>query len=145
MEKILPFEDIKKIVFSRKPTNIPIDIRAIYKIVEILLIIKKCGWRDMADLQKIHLANWLLNDSDSSELMKNMELASLLNFIHIDPTVNLAIDYAIGYKFLKLSRTGKLMLSADGNKVLKKIEENNLFLEEIQDIDTVNDLIKGRK
>ena len=108
MEEIIPFDEINEISFIKKPTSIPIELRPIYKIIEILLIIKYCGGsKKMMNLQKVHFVSWLLKDKSAQELMGTMELAKLINFVHIDPIVNFALDYAIGYGFLRISKTGK--------------------------------------
>jgi GTP-dependent phosphoenolpyruvate carboxykinase len=144
MSDLLPFDSINRINFVRKATNIPIDIRVSYKVIQLLLIIKYCGWGKKTDLQKIHLVNWFLNDNDAKNLYESMEIRTLINFIQIDPIVNFAVDYAIGYGFVKITRTGKLLITKNAELVIAEIESNHLMQDEIANIQKVNSIINQR-
>ena len=43
MEDILPFEDSQKIIFSQKKISIPTDLRPMYKISLIIMMLKVNG------------------------------------------------------------------------------------------------------
>lgn len=130
MSDILPFEEIKKISFTKRPVSIGADMRPLYKISEILLIIKYTGWGEKASLLKIQFINWLLNNTE--ELNKIISLTKrdekhIFSFMHMDPIVNLALDYAIGSELLEINANSLFQLTSKGEKYFNYIENEDVF------------------
>ena len=67
MEDILPFEDSQKIIFSQKKISIPTDLRPMYKISLIIMMLKVNGHSKRLSYLQIQYLNWLVKHIEQVE------------------------------------------------------------------------------
>jgi hypothetical protein len=86
-----------KISFS--PQNKPIypELRIIYRIVQVLLVLKICSRGQKSSLIRLHLFNWGLSSKENrTTLLKfAQQTTTSINFWSIDPMLNRAIEFAV--------------------------------------------------
>src|SRR6476660_2368019 len=90
--------NIQNLRFSKKPISIPPDYRPMFKIAEIVLILKLTGTNAKASLLKLHLLNWAMkNDKNKDEVIQfiRSNYASEITVWGIEPAMNRALLFCI--------------------------------------------------
>lgn len=141
IEELLPFSEITNFKFERKPISLPPDLRPMWKISQIMLVIKVASRKERASILKLQVFNWALASNENMRQMKNLILSNAENylvFIHIDPSVNRAIEFGIGEFFFDLSENGYISLTEKGNLWINNvIKQPDLFINEKEFLNTI--------
>ncbi len=135
MYEILPFNEIKKIFFKQRPISISAELRPLYKIGQLLLILKINCIGKKASLIKLHLFNWMLHLTNNEFEIFLSNLLSSPNkskdiFFRINPSVNFALDYCFASGLIVIKSNGKFKLTESGNDYIDKLLGENLFSDE---------------
>lgn len=130
-----PFESITKFFFKREPISLPAELRPIHKIGIILLFLKLNSRSSTSSILKLQFLNWVLKtDWMKKQFINEMnesESTYILKVVHLDPTVNRAIQYAIAENLITLQSNGKIKLAEMGLKFADKImSDKNLYIGE---------------
>jgi len=138
MEDLLPFDENQKIIFSQKPISIPSDLRPIYKMSQILLMLKFNGYKERLSIVQIQYLNWLLKHQE--ELVElNIKKDTLpFDIIHLDNTVKKALDYCLGEKLINILDNGKFELLSKGKKMVNLIIEEKIMKKNIKILKTLS-------
>ena len=120
-------------VFTNRPTPVPADIRADWRIPLLLLIVQSCrGQR--ASLQLLQTIAWATIFEESRADFLNAfrgETDPVALFIRYDPAVTRAINLAVGLSLLEWQGGNRLRLTEDGEGVLAKVlDAEGIFSEE---------------
>lgn len=108
---------MSKLRFTRKKTAVIPELRPMYKIGKLLLILKLCCSGGKASLLKLHLFNWAMLEPQRLQVLQvsaeKKEL--LLGVWGIDPSLNMALSYATSEGLLIRTPNGayKLTLKAE--------------------------------
>ena len=141
-----PEDKINRLTFHKQPNSINTAYRPMYRIVEILLTIKYCSIRKSLTILKLQLVGWISHDPIAAGVVqKLMDRQSIFQFMHIDPAVNLAVDYALGSGLIELTSTGRLKLTPVGDTLLTSIEAAKVMIDFIARIRAINLQIKDLK
>jgi hypothetical protein len=105
------------------------EYRPTYKIIQILSILKFSSRGSSSSLIRLHLISWALKS--------NIKRKKLLDpggvpfkVWGVDPSLNFALEFAIAENLV--SRTSnKYKLTDQGKKIVQKIDNENLFSDEI--------------
>lgn len=125
---LFPLEKIKEFRFNPRSEPIPVNLRIMYQISQILLVLKFNSIKSRASHQKIHL---FLNNMDNEDKMEEMirvdvskesEFRNLI--INFNPYVTRAIKLGILYDFLKIENKKTITFSNNGKILLKFLETN---------------------
>lgn len=122
--KDLPFNSIKDITFTPRPIPVFSNLRPAYKISIITLILHLNCRKNTAPLLNIHFFNWVLKSSSlrNQVLISNSYSGNFsLDYIHLDPTVNIALKFAVGYGLITIMDKNKFALSSRGNVLASSI------------------------
>jgi hypothetical protein len=102
--------------FKRRPPAIPGDLRPIWRISALVLILEKCrGQR--ASLRQLHVMNWAIRTGQNRRtFLKAVEGHHDLEhpIVRFEPSLNRAIDFAIGEGLAE--RSGDRILLSDKGK-----------------------------
>lgn len=133
MHEQLPFDQITNFKFEIQPIPIPPDLRPLWKISQILLVLKLCSRADKATILKLQLFNWALSSPHTAEQLKKYILfndrESKPKTVHLDPSVNRAVEFAVGEGLIDLDKNGKIMLTPKGDLLIKQIiDDESLFV-----------------
>ena len=130
------------VVFDAKPDAVPFNYRISYKVTQLCLIMRICGWRDASSsLIKLHMISFALfsreNMKNLIEFTKGTESAPIVRF---DPAVNRALTYAIAYGFIEQQPSGNFVLTDQG----KKLADQIILVDDLMvtEISCLNDLKK---
>lgn len=130
MEDILPFEDSQRIIFSQKKISIPTDLRPMYKISLILMMLKINGYSKKLSYLQIQYLNWVIKHKEKIEKLNLSNDELPFDNIRLDPFIDIAIEYSIGENLIKLTKQGKLELSIKAEAFINKIIKEKLLKDE---------------
>ena len=130
MEDILPFEDSQRIIFSQKKISIPTDLRPMYKISLILMMLKINGYSKKLSYLQIQYLNWVIKHKEKIEKLNLSNDELPFDNIRLDPFIDIAIEYSIGENLIKLTKQGKLELSVKAEVFINKIIKEKLLKDE---------------
>lgn len=126
-----PFQAIDKMMFSPRPQPLPASLRPIYRIALIILVLMINCRANTASLFKLQFFNWLLKSPSLQESIDEMlvhKTIFTLELIHLDPMVNLALNYAFADNLISITSASgnnpKYMLTDKGH------EFGNLILQD---------------
>jgi len=130
-----PFKAIDKLMFSPRPQPLPASLRPVYRIALITIILMINCRGNTATLFKLQFFNWLLKSSslqNSIEERLTHQTIFTLELIHLDPMVNLALNYAFADHLIFITSNSmsnpKYKLTDKGHKFA------NLILQDKQSI-----------
>ncbi|MCU8033032.1 MAG: hypothetical protein WC024_19250 [Shewanella sp.] len=120
---------MSKLLFSRKKTAVLPELRPMYKVGKILLILKICCSGGKASLLKLHLFNWAMLESQRLQILLRSaeEKELLLGVWGIDPSLNMALNYAISEDLLCRLQNGNYKLTSKSESFISGSDLINLF------------------
>lgn len=123
---------MKKISFSKRPIPLPVDYRPLYKLAQIVLILKLVCRNDSSKLLKLHLFSWALkNEKNMNELRRFIisNYSSEFSVWGIEPTLNRALDFALA-ESICIYEKGKYTLTEKGENFYELIKDDIEILKE---------------
>lgn len=144
------YEAVGNLVFKRRPTALPADIRPFRKIGQILLVLLLGSSKGSAPIFKLQFFNSLFVDKNSindflhqyamNEDVKPVDL-------RLDPFINRAISQAIGRGYIKaVGQNGHLTLRQKGKELAEKIaQDEEIFHNEKMVLDIVKKTVSPAK
>ncbi len=137
------------IILDEKKTSVSIRYNAYYKLIILLAIINNCGSKSKASLQLIHLMFWALRDDKNYkvilDLKKNVRNSLTPWFFEFGLEKVLAIGYIENYLNKEIiSKQLEISITTNGLEILKSIENDNLFLDEINLIKKIGWIPKSK-
>lgn len=120
---------MNKFSFVRKKSSVIPELRPMYKIGKILLILKICCIGGKASLLKLHLFNWAMLDP---QRMKALQLSAernemLIGVWGIDPSLNMALGFAVAEGLIARTSNGAFQLTKKSDDFINKTELLKLF------------------
>ncbi len=109
--------------FSRRPSPLPADLRAEWRLAVILLILKKC-WGERATLRQLHVLNWAVRTARSRDaFIKMLSRARRLDdpVVRFEPSLNRAIALALAENLLSREPNGTIRLTEKGSGLIEEI------------------------
>jgi hypothetical protein len=127
------------IVFDAKPDAVPYNYRISYKVSQLCLIMRICGWGDVCSLIKLHMISFaLISRSNMTKLIEFADGTGIAPIVRFDPAVNRALTFAIAYGFVEQQRTGNYKLTERGRRLADQIKlVDDLMATEISDLNTL--------
>ncbi len=120
---------MSRLSFSRKKASVIPELRPMYKVGKLLLILKLCCAGGKASLLKLHLFNWAMLDS---QRMKTLQFSAerkelLLGVWGIDPSLNMALSYATSEGLLVRALNGSYKLTDKSEDFISGVDLLDLF------------------
>jgi len=109
--------------FSRRPSPLPADLRAEWRLAVILLILKKC-WGERATLRQLHVLNWAVRTAKSRDaFIKILSHDRRLDdpVVRFEPSLNRALALALAENLLLREPNGTIRLTEKGSKITEEI------------------------
>jgi len=127
------------IVFDAKPDAVPYNYRISYKVSQLCLIMRLCGWGDTCSLIKLHMISFaLFSRSNMNNLIQFADGTGSAPIVRFDPVVNRALSYAIAYGFVGQQPNGSYKLTEQGQRFADQIKlVKDLMTTEISDLNTL--------
>lgn len=138
---LLPFSQIKTLTYTERPVSLPAELRPLWKISCILLVLKLNCVREKASLSKLQLFNWGMSSLATMKNLvnygtsKNREL--LPDVIPLDPSIDRAVALAVADGLAELDKSGKIKLSDKGNTLVNWILRDQTIFRAEKDVLTM--------
>lgn len=127
----LPFDEIKEIRFIRKRVPIPPELRPMYKISQIILVLYLSSTKQTASLLKLQLFNWGLQNEKRYMRLLQLKETNYFPIINFDPFLNRALNYGIAMGIFSFNeKNGKFSLTEKGELLAENIIKEEVFLDE---------------
>jgi hypothetical protein len=127
-------DQIREINFKRKRVPLSSDLRPIYKISQIVLILKMSCYNNSASVLKLQFFNWVFKSKDHFNELENFSKEKF-PIIRFDPAVNRALVYAISEEILLVDHTNiKVKLTEKGIRLAEEILNDHLSLTEEKEL-----------
>lgn len=127
----LPFDEIKEIRFSRKRVPISPELRPMYKISQIILVLYVSSTKQTASLLKLQLFNWGLQTEKRYKRLLQLKETNHFPIINFDPFLNRALNYGIAMGIFSFNeKNGKFSLTEKGKILAENIIKEEVFLDE---------------
>ncbi|MGN7176535.1 hypothetical protein BK139_23105 [Paenibacillus sp. FSL R5-0490] len=131
----LPLENIHTINFKRKKVPLSPELRPLYKISLIILILYLSSNKQTASLLKLQLFNWALKNPKRFNRLDDIKKGGDFPIIRFDPSLNRALNFAVAEQQLEFNeKNGKFILTNKGVKFAESIMEHNDVLVEEKDL-----------
>jgi len=112
-----PFESIKAFSFKSRPESLPANLRPLYRIALILVVLKLNCRANSSSLLRLQFFNWILKSPPIQKIFSNLQSNQhtfVLELLHMDPMVNLALRYARAEKLVSITKVGHYKLTQKG-------------------------------
>ena len=123
-----------RISFSKKPIPVPISYRPMYKISEIILILKIACIKETSSLLKLHLFSWAFkSDENTNVLRRYIENGFQGNFEvwGIEPSLNRALQFVLAEGLCGMTKDKKYKLTLRGSNFFEfLVKDEELFKDE---------------
>lgn len=122
--------------FQRRPTSIPADLRPGWRIGVVLLLLRKCCRNNRTSFGRLHVLNWGIRSKATRLALTrtangNSPLDALI--VRVEPSLNRAVDFAIGEGLVERLSKSRLQLTATGIVLADEIDrQEDLFATEKQ-------------
>ena len=136
-ETSLKYTDI---VFNAKPDAVPYNCRISYKVTQICLIMRICGYGNVCSLIKLHMISFaLISRENMRSLIEFADGIGSAPIVRFDPSVNRALTYAIGYGLIRRQQNAKYKLTDRGKQLAEQIKAvGDLMTVEIYDLNLLS-------
>ncbi|WP_130632789.1 hypothetical protein [Aeromonas hydrophila] len=120
---------MSKVNFQRKKASVIPELRPLYKISKILLILNCCCIGKKSSLLKLHLFNWALLDMKRIDMLhlSSIQGSLIIGIWGIDPSLNMAIEFAVAESLIEKQLNGSYKLSKKGESFLFESDAKLLF------------------
>lgn len=115
---------IPTFTFVRRPVPLPPDLRPLWKLLSVCLILLRCCRGQKAGLTKLHILAWCFKSAPAGRaLLSFLDGAHRSEevIVHVEPSLNRAIDFGVAEGLFKLA-TGKVALTDKGKQVARAID-----------------------
>jgi len=106
-------------LFNTRPESIPADLRPLWRISLILLILRIASRGGKSSFSRLHLLNWSLIATTNYETLKEIIKGNMqpqVAVVRIDPAVSYAVDFAVGEGLMKKENGNHIALTEAGSK-----------------------------
>lgn len=123
-----------KFVFKLRPQPVPGDLRPLWRIGLILLILRISSRANKSTLGRLHVLNWAIRSKQNQEQLLSLVSGTISPdalFIRIEPSLNRALDLAQGEGLVIRISGRSIKLTKKGSEVADVlIESNEILVEE---------------
>lgn len=110
--------------FSRRPVDIPADLRPAWRIGLLILLLKNCCREGRARFTQLHVLNWGVRSDENRAALENalngnLDVDSFL--VRIEPSLNRAVDLAIGEGLVARRSGDQIELRDSGHALADEI------------------------
>mgnify|MGYP000060603048 CR=1 FL=1 len=117
--------------FQRRPISLPGDLRPIWRIGLLTILMTQCCRQQRSSLTRLHVLSWTIRSKENYEDMLALiagDLSPDSLIVRFDPAVNRAIDFAIGEGLMVRVDGSRIELTALGKEFAMEIfDDANLY------------------
>lgn len=128
-------------LFREQPVSVPPDLRPIWRLSLLMLLLNRCCREGRASLQKLHVLNWALRTPESREAMiEALDGVAKPDsaLVRFDPALNKTLDLARGEGLVMQLNGPRYQITAKGRAIAEELErDRTAFLVEQGFLETV--------
>jgi hypothetical protein len=121
-------------IFSSRPEGIPGDLRPLWRVGTILLILLLASRGGKSSLVRLHVLNWAIRTPESQQALRDVIAGQTIPgavLVRIEPSLSRALDLACGEGLLHRLESGSIELTDQGKLAAEGIlAENSVFSQE---------------
>lgn len=122
------------LLFRSRPEAIPGDLRPIWRICIILLILDLASRGGKASLSKVHVLNWAIRSKENQKTLRqiiNGDMSPDRISVRVEPSLDRAMALANGENLIEFIGGKNIRLTWQGESAVKKlIDLEDILLEE---------------
>lgn len=121
------------IIFRQRPVSVPGDLRPIWRICLLIILLRKCCIGGKSSLRRLHVLNWAVRSPSVSTTLINAINGAFppdAVIIRIEPALNRAIDLSIGEGLVHRGTKDRIELTSKGKEFADTILDTKLVLEQ---------------
>lgn len=126
-------ELINNIFFKKRPIPLPAEYRPLYKIAQIVLILKNNSRSHKSSLLRLHLFFWAFKNKNNEESLLDFlsqKTNSRIDIWNVEPTLNRALYFALAEKLIEIKLPqGHYILTEKGHKFSELLNKNKSVLQ----------------
>lgn len=114
-------------VFRERPEAIPGDLRPLWRIGLVLLMLHLSSRGGKSSFGRLHVLNWAIRSEDGRRALLGILNGNLFPgtvVVRIEPSLNRAVDYAHGERLVERVQGNRIQLTNHGNAEAKGILEH---------------------
>src|SRR6266404_2077972 len=118
--------------FRRRPIPVPAESRAVWKVAELLLILRLSSRGGRSSLKRLHLLNWAVRSASNRAAFADSRRGTLPLFrfiVRFEPAFSRAIDLAAGLGYVDWNGGDRIQLSAKGNELADQFLKDTSLLQ----------------
>lgn len=119
------------VIFRQQPVSLPGDLRPVWRISVLMLLLRKCCTGGKSSLRRLHVLSWAVRSSEASTMLLNAidgEIPPDAVIVRIEPALNRAVDFAIGEGLLRRGTKDRVELTPEGRELAESILADKLVL-----------------
>ncbi|PHC91646.1 hypothetical protein COF42_03380 [Bacillus wiedmannii] len=121
--------------FNKRLSPISPELRPVWKLAIIVLILDKCCVKHKSSFQKIQVLCWAVkNKRNQNELLEFLVARNInLNFnfvVRYEPSVNRVVDIALAEGYIEQVTGNRISLTCKGKELAEEIEKSPYLLVE---------------
>ena len=122
----------RHLVFERRPAPVLVEHRPLYKICQLLLVLRVSSRGGKSTLPRLHLFNWALKRTERIQKLVEAAKAKTLRIAAwgFDPAVAIAIRFAVAEDLIKTTSTGYQITGKGQSFIDKVVEDETAFFQE---------------
>lgn len=112
------------LIFRSRPEAIPGDLRPIWRICTILLILNLASRGGKASLSKVHVLNWAIRSKENQITLRrimNGEMSPDRISVRVEPSLDRAIALASGENLIEFVGGKNVRLTWQGESAVRKL------------------------
>ncbi|MBW8782713.1 MAG: hypothetical protein JF599_12630 [Verrucomicrobia bacterium] len=114
-------------LFRDQPVSVPADLRPIWRLSLLMLLLNRCCKQGKASLQKLHVLNWALRTPESRQAMLEA-LDGLVKpdsaLVRFDPALNKTLDLARGEDLVEQLDGPRYQITAKGLAIAEELAKD---------------------
>lgn len=113
-----------RIRFASQPSALQADLRPVWRLTILLLILHKCCRNHRSSLQKLHVLNWAIRQPDARRTLLGVldgEEHPDVAIVRFDPALNRALDLARAEMLIESVGDGKFQITAKGQALAEAV------------------------
>jgi hypothetical protein len=103
--------------FSARPSALPPDLRPIWRMAVLVLLLQRCCKQGRSSLKKLHVLNWAIRHRASQQALLNVlegRVRPDQAIVRFDPALNRLLDFAKGEGLIGQVAADRFQITAKG-------------------------------
>lgn len=123
-----------KIIFRTRPEAIPGDLRPLWRISVILLVLRLSSIGNKSTMRRLYIFNWAILSEENRNKLRELIRGSISPdeiIIRFEPSLSRALDFARGEGLLEFIAGKRVQLTLQGLNAAEELLRNqNILVEE---------------